>query len=248
MSDFNRLFFEQSYNKSLKQADKIFWVGIVSGITGFLFFVAALSSISFANTKDNFANLNQNVKAASENMNKAIEKDEVIKSYKSELKSVENNEDISTINEEIRAKNKEIRARNKEIRDELVNLKNELEHLSLKFQRQFTTFNYKYLVIVSLLGGGFLELIAIVSFVQYSKINTKASDSSDKNQMFYLVNSIYEQFDDEHKKKVFPLIINKIFTEANNNEQSNPDAKDEGSKDSEQDKNGSQQTAEKKQQ
>ncbi len=247
MSDFNRLFFDKSYKKSLKQADKSFWVGISSSITGLLFFVAALSVIYFANTKTNFDLLNKRFDNEIEKIDVGIKTfdDIKIESDESDLNSAETDEEIRARNEEIRARNEEIRARNEEIRTRLVDLKNELEHLSLKIQRDLTTVNDKYLVIVCLLGGGFLELIAIVNFVQSGKIIAKVSDSSDKNQMFYLVNSIYEQFDDEHKKKVFPLIINKFFPEANNKEQPNTNANEEVLKDSEQKKNGNQKTLKK---
>lgn len=192
MYDFNRLFFEESYNKCLKQADKSFCVGIVSGITGLLFFVAALSVIYFANTKTNFDLLNENFDNEIENIDDGIKKiDEIkIKSDESESKSAETD---------------------KEIRTRLVDLKNELEHLSLNIQRDLTTVNNKYLVIVGLLGGGFLELIAIVNFVQYGKVIAKVSDSTDRNQMFHLAYSIYEKLDNELEKKAFLELMQKII-------------------------------------
>lgn len=195
MSNFNRLFFDKSYKKRLKQANKSFWVGVSSGIAGLLFFVVALSSIYFVDTEKKLQTLDNNFEYVNKRLDSVIEQLTILKNNK----SIVNNES------------------SKLLLNELDQLEDGLNDLSVKISKHLTSFNNNNFIIVSLLGGGFLEIIAIVNFIQYGKVIAQVSDSSDKYQMFYLVNSIYEEFDDEQKKEAFPMIINKIFPEANNN-------------------------------
>ena len=182
MSDFNYLFFNKSHKKSLKQANKSFRVGIGFGITGLLFFITTLAVIYLANTNTNFTTLNKNFDDADEKL------DDVIGLLRNN-----NNADKTKILEQL---------------DEL---ENKLNSLSIRAQKDLTRFSNNSFVIVSLLGGGFLEIIAIINFYQCGKVLRKNSDSIDRNYTFHLAYSIYEKLDNELEKKAFLDLMQKII-------------------------------------
>ena len=184
MSDFNNL-----YENSLKQANNIFWIGIGSGITGLLFFVATLTAIYLANANKNFTTLNENFDDANENLNDVI----------TLLENIDNSDESADSNKIL----------NEKILNELDELENKLDDLSIQAQKDLIRFNNNSFVIVSLLGGGFLEIIAIINFYQYGKVWAKNSDSIDRNYTFNLAYSIYEKLDNESDKKSFLDLMQK---------------------------------------
>ena len=192
MSDFNNF-----YKKSLKQANNSFWVGIGSGITGLLFFVATLTTIYFADANKNFTALNENFEQANDQLNYVI-------GLLDNIEPLDNNEESdATNNEESDDINK--------LRDELDDLENKLDDLSIQAQKDLTRFSNNSFVIVSLLGGGFLEIIAIVNFYQYGKLLAKNSDSIDRNQIIHLAYSTYQKLENESEKIAFLDLMPKII-------------------------------------
>ncbi|MGB5635344.1 MAG: hypothetical protein WBM86_21530 [Waterburya sp.] len=201
----------KSYEKSLEKANQFFWFGCISSIAGFVFFFGLLAFIKSVNTNNpSLSNLETKFTNVDTKLHNVITKLTSYETTSHDIVSELNNlKDQSSNFEKINNNQLDIEIKylnsyNKEIRDilsELNNSKTELIQLNTQVQKTLVTFNNNSFLFVSLLGGLFLEIIAVINFYQYGKVLTKDPESIDRNQVFSQLNSLYNKSNEPSEKK-----------------------------------------------
>ena len=210
MSDSNK-----SYKESLKEARWCFYVGIGSGITGLLFFIFmhVLGSTYFANINidNNFANLNNtftSVDKKLDDVKELLESDDnktniilnEIKNDLNEIKSANLQDSAKQLINIVETLLSDDNNSN-DILDKLNYLEDEFSTLEIQIKRDLNTFNNNYFIIVSLLGGVFLEIIAVINFYQYGKVLAKDPENIDRDQIFRQLYILYNKSNESSEQK-----------------------------------------------
>ena len=227
MSSFNSSFFKKSYQKSIVQANRSLCIALVFGITGLLFFFTALGAVYFAHKKENFTTISDNIDSVSKNIESVSKNIEsVSKNIESaiqkldDLSNPENSKGLDDIKNDLNTIDLNAIDLNT-IKGKLNTLNRDVNRELTGLNRNFTIRNF---IIVSLVGGSFIELIAVINFYQYGKAVRQISDRLDRNQRFILANSICEEFEGERKQEARYELMKKIIADAKFANQDNQSA------------------------
>lgn len=105
---------------------------------------------------------------------------------------------------------------------ELSKIRDELNDVSLNVKKELVGLNNNF-IIISLIGGCFIWLIAIINFYQYGKAISQLADRLDRNQRFMLANNICDQLDDKNNARL-TLLKRVADVYSDNNKPNTPDA------------------------
>lgn len=187
MSDSDDISIKQYHDKSLNQANKSFDFAVKFAVTGLIFFILGFCTILVTYNREDFTDVISSLNTITNTFDQ--------KKFKNILNNDNQLDQEDTIEGEGNITEKpEI---SKEI-DDLRDLRDDISFVSSQIKKKLLTVS-RELVVVSLVGGGLIEAIAAINFLQYRKVVSQVTKDLDTYQRFFIANNICNDLKDPLK-------------------------------------------------
>ncbi len=190
MSNPDGISIKKYHEKSLNQANKSFYFAVIFAVTGLIFFILGFGSIFNNNGKEKITNVTKEVYELGKDLDRVNEKlrrgiVQYQESQKNRNDESKNDNLADLIDEELK---------------QLETLRSDIAVINLRVKGEFDASTIA-LVVVSLVGGGLIEAIAAINFLQYRKAVSQITKDLDRYQKFLIANNICNDLKDPLKDK-----------------------------------------------
>lgn len=188
MSDSDNISLSKYHKKSLNQANKSFYSAVTFAVIGLIFFISGFCTILVTYNREDFTDVISSLNTITNTFDQ--------RKFNNILNNIYNKLDQENASED-EGNTTEKPNISKEI-DNLRTLEDEISSVSSQIKKKLLTVS-RELVVVSLVGGGLIEVIAAINFFQYGKTVSQVTKDLDTYQRFFIANNICNDLHDPLK-------------------------------------------------